>query len=194
MVKYVVTDKALGYCKRWGNIDCTVDPGFDAETEDGYSVEDLFLLDTIPRTYVKVVDGVLTEMNQAEKDAVDNFFLNDYKLQKYLEIDEVTGKLIDQGFEFPPGSGHQFSLSAEGQLNLLGSYSAKDNPLLVYPIIWPTILDDYEFAITDAATLEAFYLTAVGTVRIIRDSGTVLKEAVRSCTTKAEVDAVNDPR
>lgn len=33
----------------------------------------------------------------------------------------------------------------------------------------------------DAATLSAFYLTAIGTVRYWRDTGTVLKETVRAC-------------
>jgi len=44
------------------------------------------------------------------------------------------------------------------------------------------------------ATLTMFYLTAIGTVRYWRDTGTVLKEAVRACTTQAQVDAVVDNR
>jgi len=194
MVKYVVTDKALGYCKRWGSIDCSTDPGFDGYTEINNEVADLDLLQTEDRWTVKVVDGYLAYMDQSEIDAVEASRLPDYKLAKYQEFDVRTGEMIGNGFEFPPSSGHYYSLSAEGQSNLLGAYSAKDEAAFTYPVKWPTILDDYELSIPDAATLTAFYLTALGTVRVLRDSGTALKEAVRACTTKAEVDAIVDPR
>jgi len=193
---FVVTDTATGYVKRWGStIDCSLDSGFDAATETNTEVPDLDLLSTLPRTEVKVVGGVLVEMGQAEKDVVEAAVtLPDYKLERYLEFDARTSELILQGFEFPPGSGNIFSLTSTAQSNLLGTYTAKDNPAFTWPLAWPTKLDDYEFVIPDAETFEAFYLTALGTIRACRDSGTVLKEAVRAATSKAEVDAVVDPR
>jgi hypothetical protein len=193
---YVVTDTATGYVKRWGStIDCSLDPGFDPSTETNTEVPDLDLLGTLPRTEVKVDGGVLVEMDQAEKDAVEAAVtLPDYKLKRYLEFDAKTNELILQGFEFPPSSGNIFSLTPTAQANLLGTFTAKDNPAFTWPLAWPTKLDDIEYTIPDAATFEMFYLTALGTIRACRDSGTALKEAVRVATSIAEVDAVVDPR
>ena len=148
----------------------------------------------VPKKYWKIEGDLVLEMNQAEKDAVDAAHLGQHKLERYIAIDVRTDELISEGFEFPDGYEHYYSLSAEGQLNILGAYTAKDSPYFAYPIKWPTILDDYELSINNAATLEAFYLTAVGTVRVVRDSGTVIKEAIRAATTTAEVDAIVDPR
>ena len=191
---YVVTDTATGYCKRWGNIDCSTDPGFNPATETNTEVPDLVLLQTLSRYEVKVSAGVLAEMNQAEKDAVEALLLPGNKLDRYLEFDARTNELILGGFEFPPGSGRIFSLSPTAQSNLLGMYTAKDHPAMTWPLLWPTKLDDYEYSIPDVATFEMFYLTALGTIRVYRDSGTALKEVVRACTTRAQVDAVVDDR
>jgi hypothetical protein len=191
---FVVTDTATGYCKRWGSIDCSTDPGFDPGTETNTEVPSLALLQTLSRYEVKVDGGALVEMSQAEKDAVEVAILPAYKLEKYKLFDVRTGELILQGFEFPPSSGYVFSLSDAGQFNLIGAYAAKDNPSMDYPIKWPTRDDDYEYSIPDATVLENFYLVAMGTVRYWRDTGTVLKEAVRVATTRAAVDAVVDNR
>lgn len=191
---YVVTDISTGYVKRWGSTDCSVDPGFDSETEINTEVPDLELLGTLDRTEIKVSGGILTEMSQAEKDAVETLLLDDYKIAKYLAFDARTNELILDGFEFPPASGYKFSLTIYGQLNLLGVYVVRDSPMMSWPLLWPTKLDDYEYSIPDAATFESFYLTAMGTIRAYRDSGTLLKETVRAATTKAEVDAVIDSR
>lgn len=192
---YVVVDNTLGYVKRWGNIDCSIDPGYDSSIETNVEVPDIDLLSSLTRYEVKVVSGSLVEMEQSEKDAVDvAVVLPKYKLKRYIEFDKKTKLLIEQGFEYPPGSGYLFSLTPTAQANLLGTFTARDNPAFTWPLKWPTKLDDYEYVISGSTEFESFYLTALGTIRVCRDSGTLLKDAVRSASSRAEVDAVVDNR
>ena len=113
---------------------------------------------------------------------------------KNSDIDERTTELIEQGFQYPPSTGLIFSLSQVAQTNLLGLESAADNPAFVYPVDWNSIDDEGVYTIPDAVTAHAFYLTALGTVRAWKDSGTALKDQVRAATTPAEVAAVVDNR
>ena len=113
---------------------------------------------------------------------------------KNYDIDQRTGELISQGFQYPATTGLIFSLSAEAQTSLLGLESAADNPAFDYPVNWNSIDDEGLYAIPDAATAHAFYLTALGTIRAWKDSGTALKDQVRAATTPAEVAAVVDNR
>ncbi len=116
------------------------------------------------------------------------------KNEKFVTIDERTNALFREGFEFPDKSGQIFSLSLAGQSKLHGLYVLRNNPNLVYPIKCNTLTDSGDYEITDAAGLEAFYLAAFGEARQHVDSGTSLKEQVRSATTVEEVDAVIDDR
>lgn len=116
------------------------------------------------------------------------------KDERFILIDERTDALLREGFEFPDKSGQMFSLSLAGQSKLHALYALRNNPSLVYPIKCNTITDSTEYEIIDAASLEAFYLTAFVTARQHVDSGTILKEQVRSATTVGEVDAVTDDR
>jgi len=113
---------------------------------------------------------------------------------KNASIDRNTGDLIGQGFQFPPSTGLIFSLSAEAQTNLLGLESARLDPAFTYPVEWNSIDDEAVYEIPDAATAHSFYLTALGTIRAWKDSGTALKDQVRAATTPAEVAAVQDNR
>jgi len=113
---------------------------------------------------------------------------------KNHEIDERTTDLIDQGFQYPPTTGFIFSLSQVAQTNLLGLESAADNPAFLYPVEWNSIDDENVYAIPDATTAHAFYITALGTIRAWKDSGTAIKDEVRAATTPAEVAAVQDNR
>lgn len=113
---------------------------------------------------------------------------------KNAAIDRNTGDLIVQGFQYPPTTGLIFSLSPTAQTNLLGLESAADNPAFTYPVDWNSIDDEAVYEIPDAATAHLFYLTALGTIRAWKDSGTALKDQVRAATTPAEVAAVVDNR
>lgn len=109
-------------------------------------------------------------------------------------IDQRTTDLIEEGFQYPQGTGLLFSLSQVAQTNLLGLESAADNPAFAYPVEWNSIDDEGVYSIPDATTAHTFYLTALGTIRAWKDSGTVLKDQVRAATTPAEIAAVVDNR
>jgi hypothetical protein len=119
------------------------------------------------------------------------FPLSESKQMKFDEIDARTGQLIDVGFSYV---GKRFSLSASAQSSLIGIDHARSDPALTYPINWNTI-DDLDFhALADANDAHGFFLTAFGTYRAVLDAGTGLKDQVRAATTRAEVEAVVDPR
>ena len=113
---------------------------------------------------------------------------------KNSEIDQNTRDLIAQGFQYPQTTGLIFSLSAEAQTSLLGLESARLDPAFAYPVNWNSIDDEGLYSIPDAADAHNFYLTALGTIRAWKDSGTALKDQVRAATTPAEVAAVVDNR
>jgi hypothetical protein len=114
-----------------------------------------------------------------------------YKNKKIAAIDERTGELIRMGFSY---GGKIFSLSDNAQRKMIGTHEVKDHPALVYPVEWNTKDDLDSVLLSNAAELDAFYLTGLGTMRAHIDSGTTLKRDVRSATTLAEVQAVVDAR
>jgi len=128
---------------------------------------------------------------EAQISAVAPTDLERAKEKKTSEVDEKTRAMTREGFEF---NGKRFSLSDNAQRTLNGAYSAKDHPTFVYPLEWNTLDNSAKIDIASPEVLEGFYLTAVGTVRSIRESGTALKNAVRDATTIEEVDAIVDNR
>jgi len=149
-----------------------------------------------PATATVVTDVELDAGQEATLDALAASYDGIVPLQeaKNAEIDRNTGDLIAQGFQFPPSTGLIFSLSATAQTNLLGLESARLDPAFIYPVEWNSIDDEAVYSIPDAATAHSFYLTALGTIRAWKDSGTALKDQVRAATTPAEVAAVVDNR
>ena len=113
------------------------------------------------------------------------------KRRKFAAIDARTDELIRLGFTY---SGKQFSLSIESQMKMVGAHAARNEPAMTYPIIWNTLGDEGTYSIVDANDLNGFYLTGVGTLRALLDSGTALKDQIRQATTLAEVEAVTDSR
>jgi len=114
-----------------------------------------------------------------------------WKKRKCDQIDLHTDDLINSGFEF---IGHKYSMSIEAQSRMLGMYQLRNEPLMVYPVSWNSLEDDYEIQIVNAQMVSGFFMTAVGTYRAYIDSGTQLKAAVRAATTKQEIDVIVDPR
>jgi len=135
---------------------------------------------------------IILDQTVADHKAISK--ITQFQNKKIKKIDKKTGDLIDNGFEFPPASGKIFSLSGNAQRKMIGTHEVKDHPALTYPIEWNTKNDLDSILISDAAELNAFYLTGLGTMRAWIDSGTLLKRDVRSATTRAEVNAVNDNR
>jgi len=149
-----------------------------------------------PTTATVVTDGPLDAGQEAALDALVASFDGIVALQeaKNYDIDQNTASLISQGFQYPATTGYIFSLSDVAQINLLGLESAADNPAFAYPVNWNSIDDENVYAIVDPTDAHAFYLTALGTIRAWKDSGTAIKDQVRAATTPAEVAAVVDNR
>lgn len=159
---------------------------------------DMTPVDGVLTMYWVLTGDVLSEMSQGEKDTVDAARLPAYKAAKVAAIDTRTDELIAVGFTY---ESKQFSLSLASQSKMTAAHQIKDHPLFVYPVNWNTIDDTDVFAIgagtdqvADAAIMSAFYMTAIGTIRVHLDSGTALKGSVRAATALAEVDAVVDLR
>lgn len=121
--------------------------------------------------------------------AVDE--LKETQVAKEAAINLKTDAMIAAGFMY---NSKNFSLSIESQSKMTAAYQIRNEPAMVWPIRWNTRDDQDAHELVDAAELAVFYMTAVGTIRAILDSGTALKDAVRAATTVAEVDAVVDPR
>jgi hypothetical protein len=136
--------------------------------------------------------GEITTLDQAIVDhKVNTNALVCAKAAKVAAIDARTDELIAAGFTY---ASKQFSLSLTAQAKMMGTHQVKDNVALIYPINWNTIDDLDVYAIANAADLEGFYLTGLGTVRARLDSGTTLKDAVRAAADQAALDAVVDTR
>lgn len=129
---------------------------------------------------IYINDGTLTDVT-----------LDDYKALRYHEIDNKTEEKIKLGFIY---AGKFFSLSANAQTNILALDNTRDDPALSYPIEYNTIDDLDNYFVTDSTDLHNMYLTALATKKSWVDSGTTLKDSVRTCNTHLEVDAIIDNR
>ena len=140
-----------------------------------------------------------TEPTEAEQTQILDYYnnieevdwLESYKLQRFEDINNRTGELIEGGYTY---SGFNFSLSDRAQTNILALYSTKDDPILIYPIKFNTIDDLDTFDAVNASDIANMYYSALGTKKSYLDSGTVLKEQIRAATTQAEVDSISDIR
>ncbi len=77
---------------------------------------------------------------------------------------------------------------------MIGTRGVKDHPALTYPIKWSTKDDLDLILIKDSSELDAFYLTAMGTMRVLLDEGTAIKSEIRSAKDEAGVNSVIDKR
>jgi len=116
------------------------------------------------------------------------------KRAKSQLIDDRTQQLVNGGFEYPPASGIHYSLAQSSQTMLLALYNMRNEVYLTYPIRYNSLHETSAVDLANAAMVEGFFLTAVGSYRWMQDSGTAIKDEVRACTTIAEVNAVVDPR
>lgn len=120
--------------------------------------------------------------------------LEELKQHRYAQIDAKTGEFIGQGYDYPVASGNVFSLSKNAQINLMGLDNSKDDPAMVYPIIYNTINDEQTYSIPDASVLHDMYLRALGVKRSYLDSGTAIKDQIRAAANIAAVNAITDTR
>ncbi len=149
---------------------------------------DLSALTGVPKSRWIVVGDTVREMTAAEQDIN---ILSSVKASKLLAIDARTDALIASGFVY---SSKTFSLSLPAQIKMNGSHMVRDDPSFTYPVIWNTMDDNDTISLADSAALDAFYLTALGTVRSHLDSGTALKDQARAAVTVAVINAIVDNR
>lgn len=113
----------------------------------------------------------------------------DLKQLKFAQIDARTDCIFELGFEW---EGARYSLTMEAQAKLLGFLVGRD--VLYYPIRYNSIDDESFVDIPDKDVALQFVFHAMGTARAILDSGTDIKDSIRSATSVDEIDAANDPR
>ena len=121
------------------------------------------------------------------------------KNDKNAAINDRSKALIDAGYAY---GGKHLSLGLDAQIQYIGlelavllTTVAPALPQMTYPILW-NVMDDNDgpLSLADAAAVHTLFLTALGTFRYWKDTGTALLEQVRAATTLAEVDAITDPR
>lgn len=114
------------------------------------------------------------------------------RIEKFESVDQRTEELIEGGFIY---EGKVFSLSEHAQAHLTGIYQVRDEVGIAYPIVW-NLLDDESGShdLVSADEVKAFYLVALGTIRVHLDGGTTIKELVRAATTREAVEAIVDGR
>lgn len=116
------------------------------------------------------------------------------KSAKLSEITCKTESIIEQGFEYPPASGNQFSLKLRNIVNGVALYIARDNfPYDAPGIPWQMSNGSYYF-FSSAADVAGWWGTGIGFVLTVYGTGVPLVSAVLAASTIAEVHAIVDPR
>jgi len=110
----------------------------------------------------------------------------------HRRIDQKTTELIDNGFEFPAGSGQVFSLSHAAQLTWLGMFQSR--AALTYPVLVSTKDSMSTVSLADASDVEDFYTAGVLATRAALDTGTALKATINSAQTEVALEGVEDNR
>jgi len=131
------------------------------------------------------------EQEQDGKDISDYkkvWCIESLKVIKIAQIDARTGALNVQGYEF---DGYMFSTTLEDQKNWIALTMAKD--MLTYPCP-VTTADNQTYSFQSSGQLMSFFATGMVIIQTIYAGGRQLKQAVEACTTKAEIDAIVDPR
>jgi hypothetical protein len=180
--RYAVLDETTGAVLRYGWKKFVTGPGEVLVKAGGK--HDVEPEDADPLDVMTVVEGELTPLSP-------EIALPIWKRLRVAEIDARTTALIAGGFSF---GGVTFSLSLESQHNIHGVYTARSHTALTYPLRWMSKDDSSYLDLVDADAVEGLFLTALGTVRARKDSGTVLKQGIGTATTRAELDAVVDER
>jgi hypothetical protein len=152
---------------------------------------DLNIVNNVDRAYWKIVNDQLVEMDTYEKSVVDQARLPELKLAKAEEVDRRTQQLIEGGFTH---DSVEFSLSENAQKNWNRLYSMLLSGTLVYPVSVSAKDISVLYELADAAAVTAFYTAMNTTIESHLQSGRNLKAQIFAATTKAELDAIVDPR
>lgn len=116
--------------------------------------------------------------------------LSELKRIKNDEINIRTRELISGGVTY---MGRVFPLEIPDQSTWHGIFNAVAAGVATYPIKVMDA-DDEPMYLSDAQSFQQMYFYGFGAVGQILESGRAIKAQVNACTTKAEIDAIVDPR
>lgn len=134
-----------------------------------------------------IVGGTYVDKNFIAP-AVD-LSLADAREFRFLQIDAKTDRVIGAGFTY---AGKTFSLSLTAQNKIIGLYVSR--AMQSFPIRFNTIDDVDAVDLETAEDIEAMFVAAAVALRTAVDSGTAIKDLVRSADTVEDVLAVEDNR
>jgi len=147
--------------------------------------------DVPPVGYVSMTEANFDQWIIDNKTAMDNWITENVlipkaKLEKYSEIDNNTGYLIDKGFTF---AGLTFSLSQNAQINWSNILQL---PGGIFPL--PVMSKDEQVYSLSLENRMNFYLSAVNGKNVPLQSGSVLKTQVKALNDLNEIINFVDTR
>lgn len=125
---------------------------------------------------------------------VDRRTLEDVKAERLAAIQARTDELCARGYEYPPKSGHFYSLGAEAKALRTRLLVTMNLPAMAWPLKWPTVDYSYELVMNDPNEAAAFVIAESLAVRDLVQADAQLKAMVAKAATIAEVEAVTDTR
>ena len=146
----------------------------------------------VPTIYWQIDGDTVREMTEEEKFVVDEANMPMYRAQKIGSINVRTAQLEAEGFEYPEGSGKRISMDADTRVNVAQMKNDIDN--IPFPFPYNYVDDSGVLVIANASEMLAFYQAGLQAYLTMHAIGTQLKEAARAATTKAELEAIVDPR
>ena len=153
---------------------------------------DLSQVDGVPVKHWKVVDGVVVEMSQQEKDSVVDSELLAAKESRIAAINAKTAALVTAGIEVESGKVISTSIAASQNLQDIAISISLGMPSPFPQKI--STLDEGVYEIQDAADFARIASLIKSQKKTIMEAGQDLRLQVLAATTLAEVDAVEDSR
>jgi hypothetical protein len=127
------------------------------------------------------------------EDYIEIVFLDDYKAERCATIDERTSELTALGFTHTNGEDVKLSINNTHLIIYLGLDKMNAMGLITWPVPYAT-LDGEPYLITDSADLNSIIAQGGAALMTIRVGGVLLRNAINSAMTKAEIDAIHDDR
>lgn len=161
-------------------------------TSDWIHNPDLSNVEGVDRKYWKLVGSDIVEMDQSEKDVVDNSYVENIKLLTIQDIDAKTDALILNGAYY---DGHYFSLTNEAQMNWNSLFTLMvAGTIPVTASYEVSTLDDGKSYILTPEKRQEFFGTIFQTVSYQIQYGRSLKVAVSAMSSSAQIEEFVDPR
>ena len=106
----------------------------------------------------------------------------------------LSTKDVTTGEGFVGSTAKRFRIDDASLIRYIGLWVTRNDPSATYPVLINTYENDDVQTLASAAAVNQFFLEAFGAVRGFSDSGTALKQQIIAATTRAQLDAIVDPR